>query len=268
MAIQSISSSTINNFSRYNNARGNEGNEYRVDFLVAGGGGGGGGSRQSDEGRFRGGGGGAGGYRCSMPGEQSGGGYSDEEPFFLKKGDELFVRVGAGGSANSNDGSDSFAGPVFAAGGGGGGSNGGGGRSGGSGGGNGGAGIARMGNNGGNAGTNNGGGGGGAGSAGSGSSGGSGISSSITGSSVTRAVGGNGNSNASASANSARGGGGASTDPARSGQSGGSGVIVLRYPDVLTLNVGAGLSASTDSSTVPGYKITTFTSGIGTVTVS
>ncbi len=51
---------------------------------------------------------------------------------------------------------------------------------------------------------------------------------------------------------------------------GGSGVIILKYPDAYStqLSSGGGLISSVDSTTVPGYKIESFTSGTGTITFS
>jgi hypothetical protein len=61
--------------------------------------------------------------------------------------------------------------------------------------------------------------------------------------------------------NTGGGGGGAAT-----GSPGGSGVVILRYPAEKTINVGAGLTAST---VVEGdFNVTVFTAGTGTVTVA
>lgn len=43
---------------------------------------------------------------------------------------------------------------------------------------------------------------------------------------------------------------------------------VVEVPNTLTISVGAGLTASTDTSSVPGFKITTFTAGTGTISFS
>jgi hypothetical protein len=153
----------------------------------------------------------------------------------------------------------------------------------------GGPGIAGQGSSGGNGASNqasysNGGGGGGAGgsgssgSSGSGGPGGSGLASSITGSSITRAgggggnnstggAGGGGNANAAGGSNTGGGGGGGKFGGVNAGP-GGSGVVIIRYPDTFTISGGAGLAYSTDSSSVPGIKITTFTAGIGTIAFS
>ena len=160
----------------------------------------------------------------------------------------------------------------------------------------GGAGTAGQGNKGGNATTpwagqrsRGGGGAGAAGVDGTGASvgtGGAGLSSSIIGSAVAYAGGGGGYNWASAekasggsgvggaggasgsiqgtSATANRGGGGGGGGPNTG--AGGSGIIILKYPDTLTLTIGAGLTSTTDSSTVAGYKITTFTAGTGNVT--
>lgn len=139
-----------------------------------------------------------------------------------------------------------------------------------------------------------GGGGGGAGSvggnAGSGQAGngGTGVASSITGSSVFYASGGgagglitsggtrgtaspggggngvNGGTGTAGTANTGGGGGGGSD--LQTGGAGGSGVVILRYSNLYTLNIGAGLSYSTQ--TVNDDKVTTFTSGSGSISLS
>jgi hypothetical protein len=42
-------------------------------------------------------------------------------------------------------------------------------------------------------------------------------------------------------------------------------VVVLRYSDKLTISIGAGLTASTSTMSSGGFKVTTITSGTGTV---
>jgi hypothetical protein len=64
------------------------------------------------------------------------------------------------------------------------------------------------------------------------------------------------------------GGGGGSTTARTNGGAGGSGVVILKYPQAVTLTIGAGLESETDSVSVPGYKITTFTAGTDTVVFS
>ena len=59
-------------------------------------------------------------------------------------------------------------------------------------------------------------------------------------------------------------GGGAGVSSNGNGGNGGSGVIILRYPSSRTLLAGAGLTTST--STDGGFKVTTITAGIGTIT--
>jgi hypothetical protein len=121
-----------------------------------------------------------------------------------------------------------------------------------------------------------GGGGGGSGGAGGNSSGntpgvgGTGLASSITGSSVTRAVGGAGSGDT----------GTLRTDPAANTGSGGfayyfksptsygpsagaSGVVILRYSSIYGITIGAGLTGST--ATVGANKVTTITAGTGNV---
>ena len=87
----------------------------------------------------------------------------------------------------------------------------------------------------------------------------------ITGSAVTRALGGGqgqqGNTGTSGSANTGTGGRG--TGGSSNAGSGGSGVVILRYSNTLTITVGSGLTSST--STDGSDKITTFTAGTDTV---
>ena len=136
------------------------------------------------------------------------------------------------------------------------------------------------------------GGGGGAGAAGSngsgnnGGTGGVGITNSITvasgtgpyyagggagggtGGNVSGGSGGGGSFNNStgigSSGTNGLGGGGAGGSFATSA-SGGSGVIILRFPDSYTVTKSGSLISSVSTS-VPGYKIETFTSGTGTIT--
>ena len=138
-----------------------------------------------------------------------------------------------------------------------------------------------------NYGAGGGGGAGGAGSAGTSSAsgdGGLGLASSITGASATRASGGAGGGNAdtpqvsagggsnnqsNATANTGGGGGGASNlpTPATSiGRNGGSGVVILRYPSVYTITVGAGITQSSGSPFTEGSdKVSVFTAGTGNI---
>lgn len=139
-----------------------------------------------------------------------------------------------------------------------------------------------------------GGGGGGAGATGSdggtngysgnsGGDGGDGFASSITGSSVTYAGGGGGGyyygssgtggsggsggggaANVSGTANTG-GGGGGGVGSSGGGGAGGSGVVIIKYPNTLNITVGGNLTSSTDTSSVPGFKITTFTAGEDTI---
>lgn len=134
--------------------------------------------------------------------------------------------------------------------------------------------------------TYRGGGGGGAGTAGatgaSTGNGGNGLTSSITGSAVARGGGGGGGGNSAAVSGSGGsgggggagtagtvntgggGGGGGGTSPTTVGGAGGSGVVILKYPDTITLTIGAGLTSST--TTAGGFKVTQFTAGTDTVT--
>lgn len=213
-------------------------NLTNVEYLVIAGGGGA---------ASNGGGGGAGGYRSSIAGESSGGGASAEAKLSLTAATNYTVTIGAGGSGDTGVASSfstiSSAGggrsTSFSAGGAGG-SGGGGGNGGTYGGG---AGTANQGYNGGSTpgnGRSAGGGGAGAvgGNAGQSSgqvgAGGAGLSSSVTGSAVTRATGGTGmdpdynNPGANGAANT---GNGASPSIPSFGttKTGGSGIVIVRY---------------------------------------
>jgi hypothetical protein len=59
--------------------------------------------------------------------------------------------------------------------------------------------------------------------------------------------------------NNTGGGGGARAN-------GGSGIVILRYPNTFTINIGAGLTATT--ATDGSANITTFTAGTGNVSFS
>jgi hypothetical protein len=275
-----------------------------VEYLVIAGGGGGGPGVTSDVS----GGGGAGGYRSSVVGESSGRGAAAESIFNAIVGTAYSVEIGAGGAgiatAGATNGNDSTFASITSLGGGHPGgltdppawqapSNGG------SGGGSneayttGGTGATGQGYDGGsNSGGayNAGGGGGGAGGNGGngttgkiGGNGGAGITSAITGTSIGRAGGGGatgqyGSGSATAgggagqfnaigsngSQNTGGGGGGGN----RNGGSGGSGVVILKYNNQYSLSAGPGLVYSTDSSSVAGYNITSFTAGSDTITFS
>lgn len=221
-----------------------------VEYLVVAGGGGGSSGGASL------GGGGAGGYRSSVVGESSGGGASAESKLAISAG-SYTVTVGSGGAPVTN-GTNSVFGPITSIGGGGAGifdSNG---LSGGSGGGAGmttlssgtyigGAGTVGQGFAGGNTTRVNpdysGGGGGGAGSVGTNASpgvpgnGGAGVASSITGSSVTYASGGQGVADPGSVLGTGVAGNGATNTGEGGGSrvynlttySGGSGIVVIRY---------------------------------------
>ena len=63
-------------------------------------------------------------------------------------------------------------------------------------------------------------------------------------------------------------GGGGSGGPVNAlGYNGGSGVVIIKYPDTLTISVGAGLTSNTPPA-AGGYKVTTFTAGSDTVSFS
>ena len=256
-----------------------------VNYLVVGGGGGG-----------SGGGGGAGGYRTASG-------------FAVASGTPITVTVGTGGAAgtqgsdSATSGSNSVFGSITSIGGGGGGggyalTNG---LNGGSGGGGslgsgytgtatGGTATSGQGNAGGSATASSyygwvGAGGGGAGAVGASASnydtgasppygalGGAGLASSITGSSVMYAAGGqayySSTVSADAPANSGNGGGGSRSSNAVSvGWNGGSGIVIISYPSNYNdlTSVGAGLTYT--KTTAGGNKIYTFTAGTGTITV-
>jgi hypothetical protein len=254
-----------------------------VEYLVVAGGGGAGGSTNS----VNAGGGGGGGYLTSAS-------------FAVSSGTSYTVTVGAGGAAgtcstveaNSTSGTQGV-GSVFstisAAGGGGGGraalTGGAAGGNGGSGGGGGGSGTpgAQAGGSGntpsttpsqGNNGAANpsggvGGGGGGSSAAATTSTGAAGTTNSITGSSVTYAIGGNGTSGgngASGAANSGTGGASGAAGTNTSG-AGGSGVVVIAYPNTYDnlSSIGGGLTYTLDTTTRSGYKVYRFTAGTGTI---
>jgi Fibronectin type III domain len=238
--------------------------EIAVEYLVIAGGGNGGYSRS--------GGGGAGGYRTNVSGATSGGGASAEAAMNLSPGTYTVTVGGGGGNASAfhtiscvgggygaSENSDASL------------ANGG---SGGSGGGactsafgvtgTGGAGTANQGYAGGSGGGGKG--GGGAGGTTSTGTGGVGVSSSITGTAVTRAVGGNGygggGGSAAGAANTGNGGGGA--DPNTWGGAGGSGVVIVRY---LTSSA-TGLTITGGTATTSGsYTVRTFNSS-GSLVIS
>jgi hypothetical protein len=59
------------------------------------------------------------------------------------------------------------------------------------------------------------------------------------------------------------GGGGGVSGVSLAAGAGGSGIVIIKYPDDITLSIGAGLTSSTTSS--GGFKITSFTAGTDTV---
>jgi hypothetical protein len=75
---------------------------------------------------------------------------------------------------------------------------------------------------------------------------------------------GTGNNNGAAgTVNTGGGGGGSGFNAANLGGNGGSGVLILRYPNTLTILIGAGLTGST--ITDGSSKVTTITAGTGNV---
>jgi hypothetical protein len=119
-----------------------------------------------------------------------------------------------------------------------------------------------------------------------GGAGGSGVTTSITGSSVSYAGGGGGGASPGSSGGTGSNGGGNGVVGVISsviqtggagtvntggggggggnGGAGGSGIVIIKYPDTLTItNPGGGLTSST--STSGGFKVTSFTAGTGTI---
>jgi len=260
--------------------------QISVNYVVIAGGGSGGSSTQTA------GGGGAGGYRSSV--SPSGGGSSAESSLLVFLGTAYSLTIGAGGAAQSSGSSSQFA-SISSNGGGRGGGSGYGGAGGGSGGGaagytGSGSGSTGQGYRGGNSNTDNGangGGGGGAAAVGEtrvNGKGGIGVTTNITGSSLDFAGGGSsaayyGSGIAVASIGFGGGGGGASyqysagqggsanTGGGGGGNNGtgGSGRVILKYPSEFSISFSGVTGATT---TVGSFKLTTITSGAGTVTFS
>ena len=100
--------------------------------------------------------------------------------------------------------------------------------------------------------------------------GGAGVSTSITGSSVTYAVGGNGSKfggTAGSAGTANRGNGGFGGGNGNSGGNGGSGIVIIRFSDTQAdlTTIAAGLTYT--KYTTGGYKYYKFTAGTGSVTV-
>jgi hypothetical protein len=261
-----------------------------VNYLVVAGGGGGGVGYDPS-------GGGAGGLRSTTT--ATGGGGSLESALLLNVGTPFTVTVGQGGAGatggastsgpGSSGGNSVFHTITSTGGGGGGGYADGNSRaplSGGSGGGGtrthpGAQGTTNQGFRGGGLGGNDvvnaGSGGGGAGGIGSvgvtnssGGAGGVGVASSITGSSVTYSVGGNGQASGANSGNSSgavnTGNGGNAGSLNITGGAGGSGVVIIAYPDTFAAlsNIDAGLTYN--QPTRSGFRVYRFTAGTGTIT--
>ena len=50
---------------------------------------------------------------------------------------------------------------------------------------------------------------------------------------------------------------------------GGSGIVIIRYPNIYSVSIGAGLTSGGEQSTQGGaYKYIAFTAGTGTITFS
>jgi hypothetical protein len=265
--------------------------KFNIDYLVIAGGGGGGVGYDPS-------GGGAGGLRSTVT--ATGGGGLLETALSIAKGTSCLVTVGSGGSGATGgsqttspgaSGNDSVFHTITSIGGGGGGgyadgvsraplsggSGGGGTRThaGASGTTN--QGFAGGGIGGGNGAVNAGNGGGGAGGIGqagvtntSGGAGGIGVATSITGSSITYSVGGNGQAsganggNTSGQNNTGNGGNAGSLNI--NGGAGGSGVVIIAYPDTFSPISNIPGTLTYDTPTRAGYRVYRFTAGSGTVT--
>jgi hypothetical protein len=87
------------------------------------------------------------------------------------------------------------------------------------------------------------------------------VSSSITGSAVTRAIGGQGASTSfvgvAGGANTGTGGSGGGGGPARDGGAGGSGLVVFKVPDYANVTFSGGVTST--SSTAGGFTVYTVT---------
>jgi hypothetical protein len=277
MTIRNFYKSGISTLSNQRNLR-SVGSQLQVHYVVIAGGGAGGSAGGSSV-HLRAGGGGAGGYMSSFG---VSGANSPTLPIHPLPLGSYTVSIGGGGALGANGSPSTFL--AFSPTGGGRGVDSGAAFAGGSGGGAasggsevasfaGGAGTISQGFRGGNT-TGRafpGGGGGAGGQGGDGNSAaGLGLASSITGTSVTRAVGGQGgsgqNNGAANTGNGGHGGASFGTGGGGPGGTGGSGVIILRYPSAFTLTIGAGLTGST--STVEGEKVTTITAGTGNITWS
>jgi len=261
---------------------------FSADFLVVAGGGG-----FSYSTGYYGGGGGGGGARSSV--SPTGGGGSAESPLTLSVATAYTVTVGAGGASgagvgNGFNGSNSVFSTITSSGGGGGGRNDFAGNDGGSGGGaggndtarSGGTGTANQGFAGGSVAAGNGAAGAGGGGAGAvgltrasqvlGGAGGAGIQNSISGSAIYYSAGAGGAGGYDPPTAGANGTGWSATanrghGADRINTTGFSGVVIIKYPDTLTItNSGGGLTFSTTTS--GGYKVTTFTAGTGTIQFS
>jgi len=264
-----------------------------LDFLVVGGAGSGGGD---NTGSYFGGGGGGGGFRTSIGSDGNGGGQTADSSLSIVTLTNYALKVGNGGTyvqsnGASDSGDDSIFGSITSIGGGGGGGFTGAGQNGGSGGG----GTCSSnsdpapaagqavtspvihGYDGGQSTTGyaGGAGGGGAGSAGSansgatGGAGGAAKASTITGSTLYYSAGGGGG-RANYGGQGANGSNYASgnTGSANRASNGNPGVVILKYSSSYSMTIPGGVTSSTDSTSVPGYKITTFTdTGNATVQV-
>jgi hypothetical protein len=67
-----------------------------------------------------------------------------------------------------------------------------------------------------------------------------------------------------ATANTGGGAGGGGANGSSNGGNGGSGVVILKYPEFMTITIGAGLTGTTAPPS-GGFIVTTITAGTGNV---
>ena len=73
-------------------------------------------------------------------------------------------------------------------------------------------------------------------------------------------------SNTPGTVNTGGGGGGYGPNSPAGGAAGGSGIVIIRYPNTVTVTVGSGLTSST--ATDGSDKVTSFTAGTDTISFS
>ena len=252
MAVQFARESGITNPIKHKGMRGSNpaASIGPISFAVIAGGGG------SPQGR-----GGAGGFRKSFASELSGGGAASENSLTFNATQTVQVTVGAGAATSGSNGSPSVLGTITSLGGGRGGTATQVGISGGSGGGGGGGGC--YGYDGSN---------GGAGTAGQGFAGSQGGPGGVFNQSCTTGGGGIGGGAGGVGgvglATLMRGSSetfasGSTSLATNTGNAGQSGIVIVRYPNLYTITVGAGLTGTT--TTVGNDKVTSITAGTGNI---